>query len=137
MNTSYQLYATGTATTAAAAMFDCRNDGVIRGIHLNTVCVGAAAGGGGLELSFGSTANHTTNDTMGVIASQYVYGDVNATTARADGSTYLADVDIPVQAGERIYMHLYEEGTTSSVRIRATLYIEEKGGLNRPSTRRR
>lgn len=137
MNTAYQLYATGTATTAAAAMWDARNDGTIRGIHLNVVATGANAGGGGIELSFGSTANHTTNDTMGVIASLYVHGESNATPVSAVESVFLDNLDIPLQAGERLYVHLYEEGTTTAVRVRATLYVEEKGGLNRPSTRRR
>lgn len=109
------LYLAGPGSVA----LDMREDDIIIGISLS----GNSAAGGGMEVSFMSTASLTTNDTTGVLA-----GVIHAAGIPAHLYFILNE---KIAAGERLYLH------NSGVGNNARAFIFTEGASSKPSTRRR
>lgn len=86
------------------------------------------------EVSFGSTSQFATNDARATISSCAVGGDVTTSGATAlHANKYVALPDIPVNMGERIYLH----GTGTAITITARAHLHFDFDLDRPRTRLR
>jgi hypothetical protein len=110
----YKLFVTIAASTGIASL-DIREDDTIVAISLNTSSAGSA------EVSFLSTPQASTNDTTGSLI---------GTPGGVD--TSVNGIEIPVQAGERLYLH----AGTGTGDVSAFIYT--KGGApTRQSVRRR
>lgn len=119
-----QINYTGTATAAAAAMVDIQEDGVIEGISWSVGINIATTGHVLHELSFGSTAAHTTNDARQVIDTFCIGGGV---TAHSD--TKYTPMNLPVFGGERIYLHqLLVNAAVNAQNLNVVLHIKDKTG---------
>lgn len=123
----YKLYAAGTTTTAAAATLTMPRSGVIRSIvaqaNLFTATGGSRIVG---ELSFVNSSQVTTNDTRGEIAEVRSSYNLNTSgTHQGVESVVIPALNIPIAAGDKLYLHLTVTGTpTSGTDVCFFLYIE-------------
>jgi hypothetical protein len=117
----------GSFTTAAdsLAAIDVRVAGVISQVCLEMYAVHGAPTYGSIELSFGSTSQFTSNDVTQVIATMAW----TVTTAGVANRSWLVmpQLEIPVAAGERIYLHAFSNSNPiTAARVYAMLLIEDK-----------
>lgn len=100
-----QMFSAGVTTADAVAVVDVQMDGVITCVEW-VKRIGTSTGPGGInsELSFGSTSAFTTNDARQVISRAQVSGNVVAGTSN-DGVNTQVMCEVPVFAGERLYLH--------------------------------
>jgi hypothetical protein len=130
-----KLYATNIASADSAAAIDVREDMTIEGIYLNlTYTVPVDGNRIKAEVSFGSTNSFTSNDTTASLASIALAQEAGAAGLGQLGHSVYIPMAEKVQAGERLYLHVFHgiAGSTSE----ATAFIYG-GGTARPSTRRR
>jgi hypothetical protein len=131
------MYGSATTDTDAVAAIDVRETGRIQCIHLDIAAVlNADSAASYWEVSFGSSRQPTTNDTTAVIASAEVIQSITTSGATSHGKSVCINCDIPVQAGERLYLHHEATGTVAASRCRAALYTTGSQS-RRPSVRRR
>lgn len=135
----YKLYATVSSTTDAAATLDIAADGSIYAVSF--ACGGqgndALNDGFAIELSFASVSGFGTNDTRASFAGCRSYqGFLTSGGGPTSVNMTVPDLHIPVAAGERLFMHISIQGT-SSVIATAWIYVMDYGGPGRPSRRRR
>lgn len=116
----YKLYGAFTASTDALAQVDIQRKGKIKAILLNLNDVDLAAGSVAAEVSFASTAQVTTNDTTGPIASIFVAPTANASEAE---NVSVGSLDIPVDAGDRLYLHSVVVAGTPDAGTSATAFV--------------
>jgi hypothetical protein len=130
-----KLYAAAVASTDSAAIIDAREDTTIEGVYLNVTATSPTDNSlVKVEISFGSTSAFTSNDTTASIASLAFATEAGALGTAQFGQAVFIPMAEKVQAGERIYMHIFMTGGGASVQATAFLY---GGGAARPSTRRR
>ncbi len=139
MTQAYRLFTAATSSGDANASMDVRADGNIKHVAMIGNLVSDSLSNEGIvwELSFGATRVPTTNDVQQTIMTMPLH--TFATTSgptHAEANVVVHDVDIPVQAGERIFLHTLATGTPSIANCYVYLFIEEKGGSQRPSVRR-
>lgn len=108
----YKLAATNTSTTAAAASIVVQKDCLITALEWVITAIGDAAGEGThAELSLVQTAQHSTNDTSGVI-------DAAACVANAIGGAStnktVSGIAFPLRAGERLNLNILSVGTPTA-----------------------
>jgi len=126
-------------STGLMASIDVPADGRILGAVL-TIDLTSNAGAdcaGNVEVSFSSSAVMGTNDARAAIVGGYVRQDL--TTSGASNPTVhvtTPPIDIPVQSGERLYMHGIVEGSPTVLDAQCYLYIDSSGP-SRPAPRRR
>lgn len=121
---SAKMYGASTTTADAVASMDVAEDGVIEGALFNQIVIGDASGeGGSWELSFASVSAFTTNDTRASLAT---VGAICNAIGGGHGNTYVP-MDIPVSAGERLYLHTAVSGTPTGNNLRATVYLRQRG----------
>lgn len=140
MQQVYKLFGAAAATTDGVASMDIRADGLIVGVLLQIEMDGGGAAdgqGAGVEISFLSSSGHSTNDTTGSIAGLYLETTFTTSGAAVPALSQFIPMEVPVNSGERLFMHIQEAGTTTQVRARCWLYIEEKAGSSRPRAARR
>lgn len=123
-----KLYASGTSTTNAAAQIDILRDGIIHGllfsVRMATTTDGSSAR---WELSFASTSQLATNDTVGPIASVALTYEI-ATSGGMDLAKVvpITGLAIPVRSGDRLYIHSLVTGTLTSNDCNVYVYCGEK-----------
>lgn len=126
------LYTAAKVDTEAAAMIDVQEDGVIETIDWSMICSPAAAiAEVSAQISFGSGSSHRTNDARQVIST------CKATCLAAEplALNKAFNVNIPVHAGERIYLHIDVVGTNpTAMDTTCHLHIADK---SKRTTRRR
>lgn len=126
-----KLEGTGTISveTDSVANIDVPEDGNIVAFSLSIEALGIGPDEGARgELSFLATNSFGVNDTRGSIAQ--VQGGASYETSGGFNNTYsawLAGLNIPVVAGERIYIHTKGD-TGVTPRMVAYVYVEFKGG---------
>jgi hypothetical protein len=108
----YKMY----AAAGTSVSIDIREDAEITGLVLTN------SGSQASELSFGSTSTHNVND---------VTASILTTLSGTDLS--VSGLKIPVQAGERLYLHSI--GGTGTGECAAMIYTS--GSSARPAVRRR
>lgn len=119
---TYKLYAVVTATGAALAQFQIIANGVIRGIQLNSQpggAVGAAADFVQPEISLNPAQQVATNNAQGTLA------QLTVSALSGIGTTYVPTA-VRVRAGDNVYLHAVESGTTSWPTV-AVVHIDESG----------
>ena len=117
-----QMVSTGTTTAAAAAMIDIAEDGILESIVWDQAVNIATTGHMLSELSFGSTAAHTTNDARQVIDSFVIGGGVTVVNQNK-----VTNLNLPVFAGERIYLHqLLVNAAINASNLNIKLHIKDK-----------
>lgn len=122
----YKLYATASADTNAAAQVVFQRPGLITSILLDGYLDALADDTGAqVELSFSSTRQLATNDTVGPIAQASLWGNITTSGAvNNDKTVVLTNIAVPVLEGDRCYMHFEITGTTA-IFMAAYLYVAE------------
>jgi len=134
MTKVYSLYSA--ASQDAAAQIDIAEDGEIIGWSWAVWAVAGADGATlAAEISFGSQNSLTANDNRASIDVVRLIQEGTA-AVNAINKSSPSGVRIPVQAGERIYLHT-TVGTFTSGAYNVLLYVEQGSSSTRPSTRRR
>lgn len=125
------------AAADGSVAIDVRNDGVIDAVMLDVDIIDGGGAGDGVcaQLSFKAAADFTTSDSTAIIAETQISTN-NATSAPSSKNVSLPNVQIPVNAGERLYLHADVLGTCTP-RVVALLYVDERGSSSRPAVRRR
>ena len=105
----YKLYSNAASTTNAAAQLIIQQSGLITGVVFTGYSVGDA--GGSVidnELSFSSTGQQQTSDTVGPIAmhTKEVAFTAAGSCVRSQQLT-VTNLAIPVQSGDRLYLNVY------------------------------
>lgn len=122
-----KLYAASATTTNAAAQVQFPRRGRIKGVLFTN---GMTAGADGTtivgELSFSSTGQQTTNDTIGPIAGfehrqRWIAG---LNTAMVSMNVYIP-MDVPVNAFDRVYLNLLISGTVTAEITQVFIYLAE------------
>lgn len=133
----YKLYTGGIASTSTS--IDIREDDTITGILLEINSIGP--GDGTMlwgELSFLASASTTTSDTNGVVAAIGAALEAGAAgTQNCSVPIHLTNLNIPVSAGERLYLHFVVGSGSTGSGSNATAFIYTAGAAQRPPTRRR
>ena len=136
---AYRMFSSATSSGDANATMDVRADGVIRHMTLMGDLTSDSLTNEGIvwEVSFGATRVPTTNDVLQTIGTLplHTFGTTSG-PSYANEAVHMSDIDVPVQAGERIFVHTLATGSPSIANLYVYLWIEEKGGSQRPSVRR-
>ncbi len=135
--TIYKL--SSAAAGDSVASLDIQLDGVIRSIHmsLNPAAVDLIDDGADAELSFLSSNTFTNSDVRGsLMIIQSSMGLLTQGGSQTAVNAQISALEIPVNAGERIHLHLQHSGGTASARCHAYLFVEDKG-VGRMAGRRR
>lgn len=93
-------------TAAGTVSIDFRDSGKITG--LTVTMNNAAAGVNNWELSFNSAPQYATNDTTGTVATGQV-------ATGGQFTQHFGPLDIPVEVGERFYLHQSAAGYANCV----------------------
>lgn len=129
--TVYKLYASSTASLDGAAALDIRKSGVITAIEMDFAIQGANAldEGAAWELSMSSSNGLTSNDTLSSIASVSGYQEFLTTGGGMVGNQMtLSGLAIPVNAGERLFIHTVVAGTVTANLCRAYVHVDDDRG---------
>lgn len=132
--TVYKLY--GTAYGDNAASLDIQNEGSITAIQWAAQAdIDADAEEFRAELSFASTSGFTANDTRASLSTIRMLGSLGAVGFVLPFVNLLvAPLDIQVQAGERLYMHITGTGSPAA---QVTVYVFVDDGRGAAASRRR
>jgi hypothetical protein len=130
--TQYKLFGSSIATADGVASLDIVSDGKIYAVSWNSI--GTTQAGlttsGRLELSFASGSGFATNDTRSSI-SQFCYFSTAVLTAVAlnfGGQQWIDLPDIPVNQGERLFLHHLVGATTPATALHTVfIYVTDKG----------
>jgi len=124
----YKLHGVASADTDGLAQLDVQFDGRIVAwmIMATALSADAIADGFEIEISFLSGSMFTNNDARGVIA-MAAWQQQFLTTGGGPSSvnSHLSGLQIPVSAGERVYLHLNAAGSPGNVAISCLLYVED------------
>lgn len=137
MQTMYKLYGTATSSTDAVAQLDIQKAGSIQVVMLDFGVIGADAldDGGVVEISFASVSGFATNDTRSAIISlRHHQGFLTTGGGPTGKSMVIPNLDIPVGAGERLWMHIQVSGT-ATIRAHCFLFVDDGVGF-KGNTRR-
>lgn len=128
----YQLYGSGAASADGVASLDIQFDGDIVAWHASAQqsAADALSDGYAWQASFISTSMFASNDARGVI------GNVNSRLGLLTSgggnmatNTGMSGLNVPVVAGERIYLHLSVLGGGSSA-CTWLLYVLDSADVN-------
>lgn len=122
-----------TTAIGSPASVDMQADGILVAVGWQLNLTGNAADGDGAvaELSFGSSADFTTNDARQIISGCIMKGDLVGAAANFYNASvnYQEWLDgIPFFGGERVYLHV--SAVTGSYVVRARLLVDFKGNVN-------
>lgn len=123
-----KLYASIGATSNDAAHLDVQRRSVLRGIQWSITNSTAAPAAGDYvlaELSFSSTAQTATSDTVGVVS--MAGGNVNFTTSGngfGGNHVFHGPTAIPLEQGDRLYLNAAESGGSTWL-VSVILHIDE------------
>lgn len=121
-----KLYSAATSTTNAAANIQFPRRGRIVGVKWSLYAnVTTTAGSAIYELSFGNSGQQTTNDTVGPIDHAVVGMLVGAAGAARNDLNQFTPMNVPVNAGDRIYLNVLITGTVSSAIAIVTLLLQD------------
>lgn len=127
----YSLYSAADGSVS----IDVRENDVIEAVHLETYTLAPVDGAvAKAELSFGSASQFTTNDASGIIASVANASDATVGVGKAMNSTFLSGIQVPINAGERLYLHTAKGSQTDQV-TRCVIYTRK--GASRQVNQRR
>ncbi len=135
--TIYKLYA-ATAGDSVASI-DIQLDGEIKSILMTGEASGVDAVNEGFtaEVSFLSSNGFTTNDTRGSLMTiQSRMGLSTNGGLQTAVNMGVSNLDVPVNAGERVHLHITDLGTITVRNVHAYLYVQDKGTQRIPSRRR-
>src|SRR3990167_4701817 len=129
-----KIYANSTASADAVASVDIQEDTVIEGLQMDLYQQGLTVQdeGSRWEVSFASTSGFSANDTRASIAGISNHLGVVTTGGAPQNAHLFVPCNIPVQAGERLYVHTSVVGTITVNTLQAWLYL--RGG-NTPARR--
>lgn len=112
----YKLYATGTATTNALANLIIQRPALITAVSwVVAVSAGTVGNRVELELSFASTGQLATNDTIGPISGHNVSALLTTSGVEQGSSFCHSGLAIPASQGDRLYLHCTVGGTITFV----------------------
>lgn len=131
----YKLYAAGSGGTENnAASLDVQFEGKITAILMSSYGdFDAADESLSVEVSFLSTATFTSNDARGSLAMNTMSTGVVTSGANNGGRIAVSGINIPVNAGERLHLHI---SSTAGVVSQNQAYIYVDDGSD-PNLRRR
>jgi hypothetical protein len=129
----YRLFGAPTASADSVASLDIRDKGTIESIAFSGYINAGASAGGALELSFGSTGTFATNDTTQTLGTAGVSSSGAGLSAFSHVVTGLA---IPIDAGERIYLHWFTTSTLTGSKMFCHIYVADSLTARQGRTRR-
>lgn len=134
MQTIYKLYSA--TQTDAAASVDIQEDGVIEGVLFDLDVSGADALNDAIkaEVSFASTSGFTSNDTRASLAGTHFRQEFLTSGGGPNCGGPYVPMEIPVSAGERIYLHMVAAGTVV-VACQVWIYVRGGNAGRRPNFR--
>ena len=126
--TIYKLY--GADAGDSVASLDVQLDGDIMAIHMSMMCTGAALvnDGGQAELSFLSTNTFTNSDVRGsLMIIQSRLGFLTTGGGNTAINANVSSLEIPVNAGERVHLHIQHLGGVTAATTNAYIFVKDKG----------
>ncbi len=130
--TIYKLYASSSGDSVAS--FDVQLDGEIKALLMSADASGADALNEGVlaELSFLSSNTFANSDVRGSLMTiQIRFGVLTSGGMNASENYHVSGLEVPVNAGERIFLHVSDQGTLTGRNVYAYLYIKDKGTSRR------
>lgn len=128
----YHLYGSASADTEGLASCDVQFDGEIVAVHFAVAAqFNAHADQFAVEVSFISSTTLAKNDARGVIYG--IRGKAGLLTSGGFVSHInegLSGLQIPVVAGERVYMHVSEYVAAQPVECSCFLYVRDSADVN-------
>jgi hypothetical protein len=135
--TIYKLYANASGDSVAS--LDVQLDGEIMALHMSAQAIGVNAADEGVtaELSFLSTNTFNANDVRGsLMIVSVVSGMLTSGMGKMADNSQISSLEIPLNAGERIHLHVLDIGTLTGRSCQAYLYVRDKGVSRTPGRRR-
>jgi hypothetical protein len=137
--TVYKLFASGATTADGVATLDIQNKGDITSIWgvATSEALDALGEGVDFEVSFSSVSGFSTNDTrasfFGLGYRQNFLTSGGGVQGQSAGITGLR---VPVDNGERMYLHRIVSGAPGTTRCAIWLFVDD-GTMELPARRRR
>jgi len=137
---TYKMFGSTGSNTDSVATVDIQDDGFIEALYVDL----SAGGMDGLsdqceaEISFGSSNTFSTNDARASIITVRQVQNFLTSGGGALGKAAFVSFSrgIPVNAGERIHMHV-QMSTGVTITVHAYLYVATTRGVTRRAVRRR
>jgi len=127
--TQYKMFASG-AGSDGMAQIDIVADGRLVGIQWDGYAQAAVGDTGGQrwEISFSSSSAFTTNDTRSSLSTFTVLAPGVAAEPGGSARSQYIQLDQPVNAGERLFLHGASNGSAAAtaVAVTAYLWVEDK-----------
>jgi len=136
-----KMYVAASAATYAVAAIDIPANGKIRTISMGLAISDATpvtVEGAVAELSFNSTPQYATNDVRGSLCqvrAQPIFVDAARIAMAGVPFAILTPIEVPVNAGERVFLHLTPDGSVSATCV-AYLFIDDGLDSNKAVRRR-
>lgn len=123
----YKLHASTVGDSVAT--LDIQNNGRIQGIKWCCTQLNIAnLAGFKTEVSFGSTNGFTSNDTKASIDGCRMCSNLLTTGAMNNAIGEFTPMDTPVQAGERLHLHIGNIGSPDNAPdVTAYIYVKDSG----------
>ena len=137
-----KLYVASSGTSLTSASIDIPADGVITALTVGMQIEDASpviTEGATAELSFLSSQTFATNDARGSlcqVARATAFADAARLVIEGSGFCVLTPIRVPVNAGERIYLHVQADGSVVATAV-AYLFVEDGLDQARPRIARR
>lgn len=129
----YQLYGTTGAVADGLSSLDVQFDGDIVAYYVSLETdANAHSDKAELEVSFLSSSMHTNNDARGVIAAIGMrFSALTSGSINSWATATLSGIQVPVVAGERIYLHVpMFSGSLTVANAKAILYVSDTANVN-------
>lgn len=122
----YKLFSTTDGDGAAS--LDVIENGVITGVYFSGYAALSADGDSfEAEVSFASTSGFSTNDTKSSLAKVATEVELVTSGQPQNGiNIMVAPLEIPVQQGERLYLHTATPVGAAAIRISAYVYCKDR-----------
>jgi hypothetical protein len=118
----YRLYGAPTVSADSIASLDVREKGIIESIAFSGHVNAPASMAGEVELSFGSTGTFTTNDTTQTLGTAAVS---TAGAGLAAFSHVITGLAIPIEPGERVYLHWLASAAPTASKMYCHIYVAD------------
>ena len=137
-----KMYVASSGTALTSASIDVPADGIITAITLGLQIEDASpviTEGSVAEVSFLSSQTFATNDARGslcAVGRATAFADAARLVIEGSGFCVLTPIHVPVNAGERIYLHIQSDGSVVATAV-AYLFVSDGLDQARPRITRR
>lgn len=123
---TYRLRATGTASSDGLATINFTRPGNIKAVVWNIQQVtSVAANSVTFELATNSTRQQAANDAPGILSTCAHGASSSAAGGSVPATNFFQACDLPVKAGDRLFLHSYYEAGNETVRPLVSVLVQE------------